>query len=107
MNIRHPALATILIISLLSSGCIIYKVDIQQGNEITTEMVAMLKIGMTRQEVTHIIGQPLIKDPFHKDRWDYYYFKKNQQTGEIVQEIVSLHFSDKQLAEVISSFDQQ
>ncbi|HSQ05349.1 MAG TPA: outer membrane protein assembly factor BamE, partial [Burkholderiales bacterium] len=50
-----------------------YKIDVQQGNYITQDMVAKLKPGMTRSQVRFILGTPLIADPFHAQRWDYLY----------------------------------
>jgi len=60
-----------------------YKVDVQQGNYITQDMVAKLKPGMTRSQVRFILGTPLIADPFHADRWDYMYqFQKRGRLTE-------------------------
>ena len=51
----------------------IHKIDIQQGNEISSEMLMMLKPGMTKSQVRFVLGTPLIQDTFHKERWDYVY----------------------------------
>jgi outer membrane protein assembly factor BamE len=50
-----------------------YKIDIQQGNVVTKDMVAKLKPGMTRSQVRFVLGTPLLVDPFRTDRWDYVY----------------------------------
>ena len=50
-----------------------HKIDIQQGNYVTQEMVDKLKRGMTRSQVRFALGTPLIADPFDADRWDYIY----------------------------------
>jgi outer membrane protein assembly factor BamE len=60
-----------------------YRMDIQQGNVLTPEMVAKLKPGMTRQQVRFVLGTPPITDAFHQDRWDYvYYVNKGGQVVE-------------------------
>ena len=51
----------------------IYKLDVQQGNIITAEMLMGLKPGMTRAQVKYVLGTPLIQDSFHENRWDYIY----------------------------------
>ena len=51
----------------------VYKVDIQQGNVVTQDMIDQLRPGMTRSQVRFIMGNPLITDTFHADRWDYLY----------------------------------
>jgi outer membrane protein assembly factor BamE len=50
-----------------------YKIDIQQGNYITQDMIAKLQPGMSRSQVRFALGTPLIVDPFRTDRWDYVY----------------------------------
>lgn len=50
-----------------------YKIDIQQGNYVTQDMIAKLRPGMSRGQVRFALGTPLIVDPFRTDRWDYVY----------------------------------
>ncbi|MGH8620672.1 MAG: outer membrane protein assembly factor BamE [Burkholderiales bacterium] len=69
----------IFLVSLLVAGCsgrtllAPYKIEIQQGNVVTQEMVARLQPGMTRSQVRFALGTPLVVDPFRADRWDYVY----------------------------------
>lgn len=51
-----------------------YRINVQQGNALTQEMVAKLKPGMTRSQVRFVLGTPMVQDPFHAQRWDYVYF---------------------------------
>ena len=53
-----------------------YRMEIQQGNYISQEMVSQLKPGMTREQVRFILGTPLVTDIFHADRWDYVYWRE-------------------------------
>lgn len=50
-----------------------YKIDVQQGNYVTQDMVSKLKPGMTRSQVRFVLGTPLVVDVFRTDRWDYVY----------------------------------
>lgn len=50
-----------------------YKMDVQQGNWITSEQVAQLRKGMTPDQVRFILGSPTLHDALHADRWDYPY----------------------------------
>ena len=54
-----------------SSALGIYRPDVLQGNVVTAEQVAVLKTGMTRAQVTRLLGTPLLKSAFHANRWDY------------------------------------
>ena len=76
-----------------------YKMDIQQGNVVTSKMLLQLKPGMTKSQVRFIMGTPLIVDSFHKDRWDYFY--QMRQQGKIVeQRRVILEFDKELLSKV-------
>lgn len=50
-----------------------YKLDVQQGNVVTSKMLLQLRPGMTRSQVRFVMGTPLIQDSFHGNRWDYVY----------------------------------
>ena len=60
-----------------------YRMDVQQGNVLTAEMVEKLKPGMSRQQVRFVLGTPPITDAFHQDRWDYVYYMN--KGGQIVE----------------------
>ena len=53
-----------------------YRIEIQQGNYLSQEMVSQLKPGMTKEQVRFILGTPLVTDIFHSDRWDYVYWRE-------------------------------
>jgi len=82
-------LLLIIIASFIIAGCTFpnvvapYKLDIPQGNVITEDIVAKLKLGMTRSQVRFVLGSPLLVDPFHNNRWDYVY--TDAQNSKIVQ----------------------
>ena len=48
-----------------------HKIDVQQGNVIKQDKIDRLKTGMTKRQVQFLIGTPILKDIFHKNRWDY------------------------------------
>lgn len=63
----------IYLVVLLSLSACAHKIDIQQGNVVTEEQLSQLEIGMNWRQVRLIMGSPLLTDPFHHNRWDYYY----------------------------------
>ena len=69
----------------------VYKIDIQQGNVVTQDMIDQLRPGMTQRQVRFIMGNPLITDTFHARRWDYLY-SIQPGGGERQQERISLMF---------------
>ena len=55
-----------------------YRIDIVQGNFVSSEQVALLKPGMERQQVRDLLGTPLLQSVFHSNRWDYVFTFKRQ-----------------------------
>ncbi len=104
MHIFLRLFTLIVTISLLGCGAAIptikpYKMDIQQGNVLTSEMLLKLRPGMTKSQVRFILGTPLLVDSFHSNRWDYFYQLRKQ--GEIVnQRRVILDFENDLLVRV-------
>lgn len=73
-----------------------YRVDIQQGNFVSKEMVAQLRPGMTKDQVRFVLGTPLLTDLFHSDRWEYE-FHLLKRNGELVSSRVSVFFKENLL----------
>lgn len=76
-----------------------YKIDIRQGNFVTQEMVAQLKLGQSRDQVRFILGTSLLTDAFHADRWDYVY-RFQPGRGEVQQRRMSVYFTDGKLSRI-------
>lgn len=81
---------TIILLALASVACSSalpslkpYRMDIQQGNVVTSKMMLQLRPGMTKSQVRFIMGTPLIQDSFHADRWDYFY--EMRKGGKIIE----------------------
>jgi outer membrane protein assembly factor BamE (lipoprotein component of BamABCDE complex) len=72
-----------------------YRIDIQQGNVVTQEMVSKLKVGMTRSQVRFVLGSPLVTDMFHGDRWDYVYTMQKQGKAEERRRLTVIFDGDK------------
>jgi outer membrane protein assembly factor BamE len=76
-----------------------YKINVQQGNVVTQDMLTKLKRGMTRSQVRYVMGTPLITDPFHPDRWDYVYsFSKHG--GKPQERRITVVFNNDRLAHI-------
>ena len=99
-----PRLAGLLFLAAAASSCSWvprpiseYKIDIQQGNVLTQEMVSQLKPGLTKDQVRFILGTPILMDMLHANRWDYVYRLQKGSTGEVEMRKFSTFFdaSDK------------
>lgn len=76
-----------------------HKIDVQQGNIITQDMIDQLRPGMDPGQVRAILGTPLLTDPFHPERWDYVY--SMQQAGRKREERhITVLFQNDRLARI-------
>jgi outer membrane protein assembly factor BamE len=82
----------------------VYKIPIAQGNIITQEMIDQLEPGMTRRQVVFVMGTPLVRDPYHQDRWDYV-FNYQPGGGERGQERITLFFDNDRLSRFEGDFE--
>ena len=77
----------------------VYRINVEQGNVVTEEMVEQLRPGLNRRQVRYIMGTPLIEDSFHQDRWDYRYLLRNG--NELLSETqLTLWFQEDELVRV-------
>ncbi|MCC6195539.1 MAG: outer membrane protein assembly factor BamE [Burkholderiales bacterium] len=75
----------------------VYKLDINQGNYISQDMVDKLKTGQTKTQVRATLGTPLITSAFRDNRWDYVYqFQRAGRVREHRQ--FTVYFKDDLLA---------
>ena len=94
-----------ILIFLILSGCSlsrfpgVYRINIEQGNILTQEMIDQLEPGMTQRQVKFILGTPLVRDSLNQNRWDYRYLLR---TGNetIKQSLVTIYFDEEILSNV-------
>lgn len=94
----------LIFVLLISTGCayfpnVLYRIDVQQGNVVTEEMLEKLKLGMTKSQVLFVLGSPLIMDAFRDNRWDYVYLFREK--GDLVeQKRLTLFFEQDTLVNI-------
>ena len=92
----------ILLCLITLSSCSIYKIDIQQGNALDAQKVRQLRLGMTKQQVTFLLGSAMLEDAFHKNRWDYIY-RLEHDGKETSKSTLTLYFEDGKLNRIDNS----
>ncbi len=102
-------LISLLLSTLLVGGCNalrVYTIDLPQGNPITQQMAAKLKLGMTQSQVRYVLGSPMITDTFNANRWDYVYrlktgtYAKESGISDITTPHLSLIFNNGLLSSI-------
>ena len=89
----------IIIISLLIYSCSntnLYRVTITQGTVFAQEDVDKLEIGMTKDQVTYVIGQPSFENFFEKNVWNYFYQIKSGDEIQVERKL-KLYFDENNL----------
>jgi outer membrane protein assembly factor BamE len=71
-----------------------YRITVVQGNFVSQEAAAKMRVGMTRAEVKSVLGTPLLADMFHADRWDYLFYFKRGSTAVVQQRDFIVDFKD-------------
>ena len=77
-----------------------YRMEIQQGNFVSQEMVSQLKLGMTKEQVRFALGTPLITDSFHAERWDYVFWRQKANSNEREQRKIAVFFEEGKLKRI-------
>lgn len=109
----HPTLAplTLLCGCMMAAGCEYmlpegfelgqHRIAVQQGNTLTEESIRNLRTGMDHKQVLFLLGTPLVRDPFHPNRWDYPLFVEATEAGGNSRlDVLSLYFKNGRLTEV-------
>ncbi len=81
----------------------VYRINIEQGNIVTQEMIDQLKPGMSRRQVRFILGTPLIEDSFNQSRWDYPYVLRNGK-DVIRQANLTIFFDDDAMSHMAGDY---
>ncbi|MBE0623282.1 MAG: outer membrane protein assembly factor BamE [Burkholderiales bacterium] len=77
-----------------------YRIEIQQGNFISQEMISQLKLGMSKDQVRYLLGTPLITDSFHAERWDYVFRRQRVNSTELEHRKLAVFFEDGKLKRI-------
>ena len=97
---RTAVLFLLLALLLALAGCVfpgVYKINVQQGNIVTEEDLALLSEGMTRSQVRSVLGTPIVTNPVD-DTKDYYVYTFQKQGGEIREQKVIIHYAGEQFS---------
>ena len=74
-----------------------YRAAVVQGNFVSREAVAQLKLGMSKEQVRFLLGTPLLNDIFHADRWDYIFTYKRGDSVIVQQRRYTVYFDADKL----------
>ncbi len=71
----------------------VYRIDIPQGNFVTSDVLTELQPGMTPEQVRYVLGMPSLVDPFTPDTW-FYLMTYQPGKGEPVDQQIIVYFNN-------------
>lgn len=96
-------LITIAMTSFILTSCsnfpFTYKIDVAQGNIITQETINQLQPGMSKEQVSKIMGPPILASTFDQDQWNYIYTLE-KGSNLIKENKISLFFEQDKLVTI-------
>lgn len=104
MWMKHLIAAALTAITL--SGCsLVYRIDIPQGNYVEQKQVSKLRQGMTREQVSYVLGSPMLKDTFDANTW-YYLYEFQPGHGQKERKELTVRFANERLVAISGDFPQ-
>jgi len=89
-----------LILTLFLAGCAfpgVYKINVQQGNIVTTKELNALTEGMPRSQVHAVMGTPLMLNPVDTSR-EYYVYTFQRAGGDVEEQRIIVYYDDDQFS---------
>jgi outer membrane protein assembly factor BamE len=79
-----------------------YMYPVQQGNYITEQQLSQLKVGMTKDQVSFVVGHPVTQFMFNSQQWQYMFqqFRNDKLRNSY---IVNINFESDIMKSVESS----
>lgn len=99
MHYKTLTLALLIGALPLFSGCI-YRLTIQQGNIVSEQTSAKLKIGMSKSQVVALLGKPVLDNVFEENRW-YYVYTQQKGNEKMIKKGIILYFSGDRLERMV------
>ncbi|HEY0921067.1 outer membrane protein assembly factor BamE [Rheinheimera pacifica] len=97
-----------LVVGIFSLGACsswIYRIDIPQGNFLEQKDVDKLRVAMTKEQVTYVLGSPVASNAFDNDTWHYFYALKGGRGNNFEKQLI-VEFKDDKLQDIKGDFDK-
>lgn len=85
----------------------VFRIDIPQGNFLDEQDVEKLRIGMTKEQVIFVLGNPVLRDSFNQDTFYYVYEMKRgmKSRGEDFRKDLIISFAEGKVTDVTGDFE--
>jgi len=98
---------TVFLSTLSACSSWVFRIDVPQGNFLDEQDVEKLRIGMTKEQVIFVLGNPVIRDSFNKDTFYYVYEMKRgmKSRGDDFRKELVINFSSDKISKVTGDFE--
>jgi outer membrane protein assembly factor BamE len=96
----------VVLLALILSGCSswVYKLDIPQGNFLNQDDVDKLRVDMTKEQVSFVLGTSLLLNPFKEDNWHYVYTRRSGLTDETLRRELIVEFENDKVKAISGDY---
>ncbi len=97
---------TFIVVTVVLTGCSLYRCDLQQGNYITQVELDKLLPEQDKTEVQQIMGSTVVNPMFSQEQWNYSYgFIDGKHRSEPIKfKTITLYFKSGRLAAYASDY---
>jgi len=102
-NMRVLTILPVFTVLCVLTSCMSYDFSnriVQQGNLLPKKNLDMIKIGMSKEDVSRIMGSSLLNTTFNDDHWDYIYTWR-RGNGPLTERRVSFDFKNNLLTRIV------
>ncbi len=102
----NPKLAVATAVVLALSACSFdwlpgsYRVLLREGKMPNTKQLDRLRVGMTKRQVRLLLGEPVLRNPFHKHLW-YYIRREETSKRRVSEQCLALRFKGEALTHFV------
>jgi outer membrane protein assembly factor BamE len=104
MKTKIVSLFTVICIVFVITACTrntwLYRINVQQGNVISSDTLHQLHPGMTKETVCNLMGPPVLIDTFNNDRWTYTYMFKSGQGRQFTKMNLVIYFMNDKISHI-------
>ena len=108
MRLKNIIAAALFSISV--TGCssiynlLVFQIDVAQGNYVEQEQVDKLRVDMSKEQVSFVMGTPMMVDTFAQNKW-YYLYHFHPGGGDVDSKKMELTFVDNRLTTIEGDFE--
>ena len=88
----QKTLTTILVFLFLLTGCV-HKMDIEQGNILSSEKLNQIHTGMTKEEIKNVLGEPILAHTLINNNQLNYVYTSHPGRGKTTEKNLTLVFN--------------